>query len=84
MTMINGVEVYVAPDQAKLRIRLDVPCSDQFRADMDDWLRSMFGVRNICPDGQIITTRDPFTGRKAIYCNPRTYAAIKAATIRSV
>lgn len=50
MNTLFGMKVVVSPlvrPVPKLQLRPDAPCTDAFRAEMNQWLHSMFGEKHV-------------------------------------
>lgn len=75
-----GFKVIVSPDRPKMVLSEElipgvVPWPPGFKAEMDAWMLMFFGTTNIIPDNQVYQV-----GHDQFHMNPRTYAAMKAAT----
>ena len=71
----NGLKIQISPDLPKMQLSEDCPVSDEFRADINDWMKQFFGYSNIIEDGQILTTFAE--QQQLLIMNPRTYALFK-------
>jgi len=71
--LICGLLVLVSPDVPKLQLSDDVPVTPAFRAEMNDWMRSFFGVTNLVQDDQVFVVGDK------MHVNPRMYARLQRA-----
>jgi hypothetical protein len=60
MEQFRGMKIHVSPliqPVPVLRLHPDVPCSDAFRADMNNWLLKMFGKKDVAymlGDGRVV------------------------------
>lgn len=74
----GGLRVFVSPDLPKMQLAPGDYVTPAFRAEIDAWLKYFFGVTNLISDGQFISVLETNT----LHMNPRTYAQLKAATIK--
>lgn len=75
--MINfmGTKVFISHDIPKMRLSEDCPVTDDFRAEMNAWMRDFFGVTNLLEDGQCL--HDWLNN--TLHMNPRTWDRVRAA-----
>lgn len=82
---LDGIRIYVSRDHPRYTLpeRLELPCgyavewAPGFREEFNAWSHSFLGMQpNLIPDGTVYQV--PLTG--ALHMNPRTYAALKAAS----
>jgi hypothetical protein len=69
----NGYGVSVSPDVPKMQLSLDVPLTNAFREEINQWMIEFFGVKNYVPDGEVFL--DDFN--KRMIMNPRTFEQLK-------
>lgn len=70
---MNGLKVFVSPDIPKMKLAPGDYVTPAFRADIDAWLLSFFGVTNLMEDG-VCTVSETLS---SVWMNPRTYAQLK-------
>lgn len=70
-----GFKVFVLPDRPKMKLSPECPVTPDFRAEMDAWLLSFFGIENALKDGQSIVSET----MRLVYVNPRTYQQLRSA-----
>lgn len=77
----GGMKLYVNPDTVRPKMQLsdDCPVTPDFRAEMNAWMLEFFGsvVENSVPDGVALAS----SRYGAFHVNPRTFAALKGASL---
>jgi hypothetical protein len=66
--IFGGVKVVIAAETAKMKLSADLPVTDQFRKEIDDWMLKFFGTTCYVPEGQVITL-----DCNTVIVHPRTY-----------
>lgn len=75
MTSFLGTKVFISHDIPKMQLSKDCPVTDDFRAEMNAWMRTFFGVTNLLEDGECLHDQLNNT----LHMNPRTWDRVRAA-----
>lgn len=71
--LFSGMQIYVQDDLPPYRLAEDVPVTEEFRKEFNEWAAKFFSPKAVIPDGHINVSQEK------VYMNPRTYARFKAA-----
>ena len=73
--MLSGFRVVEANSWPKMQLSKDCPVTDDFRVEMNDWMRDFFGVDCLVPRWQMILDKL----NRVLYVHPADLPILKAA-----
>lgn len=73
---IFGLQIVVASEIPKYQLPMDVPVTEEFRADFNKWAREFFGVSCLVPPGTFYKLSTPY---EALLVHPSDYQKLKDA-----
>jgi len=72
---LYGRPIVVQPDTQKRKLSEDVPVTEEFRAEINNWMLQFFGYTNIVDDGQVLCVTMGY--QQVMLMNPRTYRCLQ-------
>lgn len=73
---LQGCQVVIVHDQPRMKLAANVPVSDEFRAEIDQWMLEFFGTVSLLDDNQVIKFQNTRWGT-TMYMNARCYEMFK-------
>lgn len=70
-----GVELHVVPDHPKMQLSAGCPVSDDFRKEMNEWMRGFFGMVQALEDGDVRVSQQ----MGCMWMNPNTFQRLRHA-----